>query len=360
MLVAAAVSTLTALAGPVCGAGRRPLVVVIGENEGTETTDFVVPYGVLSASGVAEVVDVSVNPGPIQMMPALTLKAKETIDSFDVQHPAGADYVIVPAMHRADEPKLRAWLRGQAERGATIVAICEGARVVAGAGLLENRSATTHWYALSSLEKEYPLTRWVRDRRYVSDGPVITTTGVSASLPASLALVERIGGRDRATALAAELGVPGWDDAHQSSRFHLSARHVATAAHNLLAFWNYERVGIPIAAGVDEIGLAFNADALGRTYRTTAVTIGTGPAPITSKRGLTILPDAVADGAAVDRIAALPDDVPPGRSLDRALAAIASSDGENTARFVALQLEYPWDDGATETPGEVAEHSRAD
>nr|QQZ51993.1 DJ-1/PfpI family protein [Phenylobacterium glaciei] len=80
-------------------------------------------------------------------------------------------------------------------QGATIVSICEGARVLANAGLLHDRRATTHWSALKGLTKAYPDTTWVRDRRYVQDGAVISTTGVSASIPASLALVEAIAGR---------------------------------------------------------------------------------------------------------------------------------------------------------------------
>lgn len=336
-----AIGALLCVASPASAADHRPLVAVIGENEGTETTDFVVPYGVLSASGAADVVDVAVHPGPLHMMPALTLQAKETIDSFDAEHPGGADYVIVPAVHRSDQPELLGWVREQAQRGATIVAICDGVKVVAGAGLLENREATGHWYSLPSLEKDYPRTRWVRDRRYVRDGPVVTTTGVSASLPASLALVESIAGPDRAADVARELGASGWDDAHQSSLYHLTARHVGTAARNLLAFWRYEQVGIPIAGGVDEIGLGFTADALARTYRTTAVTMARGATRVTSRRGLTILPD-VDEGAAVDRIERMRDDVPPAQALDETLAEIARVDGENTARFVALQLEYPW------------------
>src|SRR5262249_3941681 len=132
---------------------RRPLVAVIGENEGTEITDFVVPYGVLTASGVVDVVDVSVHPGPITMLPGMKLAATETAASFDAKHPSGANFVIVPAVHRPTDPTLLEWLRSQARRGATIVGVCDGVQVVAAAGLLEHRSATGHWYSFSTLEK---------------------------------------------------------------------------------------------------------------------------------------------------------------------------------------------------------------
>ncbi len=322
------------------GGAHRPLIAIIGDNDGTETTDFIIPYGVLTASGVADVVDVSVHAGPLILMPGLTIVAKETIDSFDAKHPGGADYVIVPAMHHADNPVLIAWLQKQAALHATTVGICDGAWVVGKAGLLENRSATGHWYSRSSLAKQYPHTQWINDRRYVEDDHLITTTGVTASLPVSLALVERIAGRERATALAHELGVSSWSAAHHSADFHLTARHVATAASNWLQFWRWESVAVPIDTNVDEISLSFTVDALGRTYRTSAYTVGRG-ATIRSKRGLTIVPDRQPDAAPATEIP-VPVDVGPGQALDRILDTITRRYGLNTARFVALLVEYPW------------------
>lgn len=70
--------------------------------------------------------------------------------------------------------------------------------MAANAGLLEGHRATGHWYSLPSLQK-FSGTTWIRDQRYVSDGVVVTTTGVTASIPASHALGEAIAGHNRAT-----------------------------------------------------------------------------------------------------------------------------------------------------------------
>ena len=75
-----------------------------------------------------------------------------------------------------------AWLREQAAAGATMVAICDGAEVLANAGVLRHRTATSHWYSRDSLQRRFTDTTWVDDRRYVMDGNVMTTTGVSASI----------------------------------------------------------------------------------------------------------------------------------------------------------------------------------
>jgi len=343
-LAAALLAALLALPARSEGDGARPIVAVVAANAGTETTDFVVPYGVLAASGAVDVVAVSTEPGPVTLMPALTVELDETIASFARRAPAGADVVVVPAVHGADDPTLIAWVRAQAERGARIVAVCDGVWVVARAGLLEGRTATGHWYSLDDLERDFPETRWVRDRRWVRDGPVVTTAGVTASLPASLALLEELAGRDAAARVARELGVARWDDAHDGAAFALDARHVATVARNWLAFWRHETVGVPIAGGVDEVALALTADALGRTYRTTVRTVAPSSAPVVTRRGLRVVPD-VADGtpeAAALRLREPLPEVAPAAALDATLATLAKRHDASTARLVALQLEYPW------------------
>src|SRR5262249_56785748 len=143
-------------------------------------------------------------------------------------------------LHDPADPTARAWIRTQSAKGATIVGICAGARVLAGAGLLRDRSATTHWYEVSGLRRDEPTVRWVRDRRYIADRGVVTTTGVTASIPVSLAIVEAIGGRARAETLARELGVEGWDARHDSAAFRLDRGNVLTAARNTLEFWNHD------------------------------------------------------------------------------------------------------------------------
>ncbi|HEX7761715.1 MAG TPA: DJ-1/PfpI family protein, partial [Caulobacteraceae bacterium] len=184
----------------------RPLVVVLADNAATETTDFAIPYGVLKESGAADVVSVSLRPGPVQLQMALKVATDQTAAQFDTAHPEGADLVIVPYLAKPDVAAVSAWLRGQYAKGATLMSICAGAENLAEAGLLDGRRAATHWHFIDRLEKTYPRTVWVRDRRYVQDGRIISTTGVSASVPASLAIVEAIGGRPLAAATAARLG----------------------------------------------------------------------------------------------------------------------------------------------------------
>src|SRR6516162_8877753 len=96
----------------------RPLIAVAGQSLGTETTDYLVPYGVLAQSGAAQVIALGTQAGPIQLMPALKIEPQATLAEFDARFPDGADYVIVPAVHDPSDPALVDWVRAQAHKGA--------------------------------------------------------------------------------------------------------------------------------------------------------------------------------------------------------------------------------------------------
>src|SRR5690606_540607 len=135
---------------------------------------------------------------------------------FDAQHPDGADYVIVPAMSRDDDPVVLSWLQQQSAKGAIVIGIGAGAKAVAAAGLLDGKPATTHWLYRNELLKRHRSVRYVPDRRVVVDGRVATSSAISGSLPMMLSLMEAIAGRDKAEAVAGDLGVERWDARHAS------------------------------------------------------------------------------------------------------------------------------------------------
>ena len=98
-------------------------------------------------------------------------------------------------MSRDDDPAVLAWIQGQAGKGAIIIGICAGAKVVAAARLLDGRRATTHWYFLREMLRRNPAIDYVPNRRMVVDQGVATTTGITASMPMMLTLIEAIAGR---------------------------------------------------------------------------------------------------------------------------------------------------------------------
>lgn len=121
---------------------ERPVIAILGDSVSTEITDFLLPYGVLQRAGVAHVFAVAAEGPLITMYTGLRVQADLDISAFDQRYPEGADYVIVPAMRRAQLAPMLAWLQAQADKGATVASICDGALVVANSGLLKGRRGT--------------------------------------------------------------------------------------------------------------------------------------------------------------------------------------------------------------------------
>src|SRR6266498_5004490 len=319
---------------------ERPLIAIIGINDATETTDYLMPYGILRRADVADVIALSTGLGPVTLFPALRVEPDATITDFDTRYPEGADYVIVPAMSRDDDPAALEWIRSQADKGATIIGVCVGARVVAETGLLDGKRATTHWYVLKGMLDRHPSIQYVPDRRLVADQNVVTTTGISASMPMTLTLIEAITGREKAEAVARDLGVEHWDISHNSAAFKMTRPFALTVLGNTLAFWNREQLGIELSPGIDEVSLALAADAWSRTYRSHALTFSGSAEAVTTQNGARILPNRVATSWPDERLIPI-GELPPVQVFDDTLQAIEERYGTRTAYVVAMPHEYP-------------------
>jgi putative intracellular protease/amidase len=320
---------------------QRPVIAVIGINDGTETTDYLMPTGILRRADIAEVLLVATGPGAVELYPALKVDADLTIEAFDARYPEGADYVLVPAMRRSDDGLVSSWLRQQAGAGAIVIGVCVGATVVANAGLLDGRRGTTHWFYVEDMIEAHPTIQYVPDRRFVVDRGVATTTGITASMPLSLTLIEAIAGRAKAEEVAREIGLSSWDARHRSDAFRFTREFAATVLANKLSFWNREEFSIELTPGMDEVTLALMADAWSRTYRSRAVAYAALPDAVVTRHGLRIHPERAISAALP--LPSLPIDHAgaPARALEQTLSDIHNRYGTRTGAAVAVQLEYP-------------------
>jgi len=299
----------------------------------------VIPFGVLSASGNAEVVSVSTLPGDVQMSPALKFRMRLTAAEFDSRFHEGADYVIVPAMVHDKDPALLTWIRTQAAKGGVIVSICDGAKVVANTGLMNGHRATAHWASESLRKAKYPEVHWEKNIRFVADGRIVSSAGISACIPISIALVEAIAGRDRAASLARELGVTDWSSKHNSDVFQFRLGEKPNSMGNEESA---ESFGVPVATGVDEVALALTAEVYSHTGRGQAVTLAASAAPVETLHGLLVVPDRIIGRPpAVDHLLPAIEQGSSTMALDKALAAIATSYGRPIAYQAARIMEYP-------------------
>jgi putative intracellular protease/amidase len=306
----------------------KPLVVILAEPRGTETTDLIAPYAVLAESGAVEVTIIAASLAPVRLMPGQAWIRPQTTYAALKREP---DVVIVPFMMPAWAPARDAWLRERARRGARIVSICAGAETLARAGLLDGREATTHWYELNRLAKAYPNVRWRRDRRWIVDGPVTTTAGVTASIPASLALLRDLAGETVMRETAARLGVPLPVQAHDGAAFRVGTDAAMTGLSGWANAWRAEKVSVRIEGGFDDLAFATALDAWSRTNRSEAFPSQSA----VSRHGLAVIAPAKLPSAARTVEA---------RNGDPAsvLEEIAGAYGKATARYVALTLEHPY------------------
>jgi putative intracellular protease/amidase len=318
----------------------RPLIAVVGENSSTVLSDYVIPYGVLSRSGVADVVSLATKPGLLKL-PPLQIQPDSTVAQFDAKYPQGADYVFVPAVMERSDPTLLAWVTAQAAKGATMVSICNGSIVLANAGLTRGHRVTGNWSTYKSRVSTYPDTQWVKNVRYVADGKIISSAGISAAMPTSIALVEAIAGTERAEALAKSLGVGYWGPKHDSDVFGFTAGDGASAISNAV-FHSRQQIGVPVSAGVDEIAVSFLAEAYSATMRAQVYAVGPTGAPVRTLGGLMLVPDRIAgQGKQLDLMLPTSNGTSAALVLDKAIEDIASRYGKSAARFVVLEAEYP-------------------
>lgn len=319
--------------------GELPVVVVVAQNKAV-LSDFVVPYGVLAQSGIAKVISVNVADGPLKAGP-LTLIPDMTAAEFDRAYPEGADYVIVPAT-ADDHAQEIAWLREQQTRGAAMVSICDGVELLAETGVLDGRHATGHWASLPGRRKDYPKVLWMTNVRYLADGSVASSAGVSASLPISLALVETIAGPTVAHETGHRFGVESWDPVHDSDVFKVGAADIAVHTVNT-HLKRDEVVAVTVHEGDDEVALSLHAEAWSRTMRDKVSLVSEHGGTVRMRGGLRVQTQA-ASSAKPDVRISLSEATPAGTALATDLDVISHRYGKGTARLAALGIEYPWGD----------------
>jgi AraC family transcriptional activator FtrA len=156
----------------------------------------------------------AVEPGPLRAAGGLALQVPHGLDALEA-----ADTIVIPGWRDADEPPpphvVQALRRAHA-RGARLCSICSGAFVLAHAGLLDGRKATTHWRYFAQLAASFPAIEIEPDALYVEDANVVTSAGSAAGLDMLLHLVRSDFGAAIANQVAQRLVMPAHRDGDQA------------------------------------------------------------------------------------------------------------------------------------------------
>jgi putative intracellular protease/amidase len=355
----------------------KPTAVVLLSNQGAEVTDVLAPYEVLSESGAFNVYAVAPErkavtlSGGLDVLPQLSLA--ELGQRLGGEDP---DVIVVPEMAYIGSPGHRPvaeWLREHAEGSGTVVSVCNGAQVLADAGLLDGRRATANWANMAEWERRYPDTEWERGLRYVEDGNVLTAAGVTSGISATLHVIRGYVGEEATAALAQKSGYPdqrvGDEPRIPADRLTVSDRalYVLWTAYG----WGKPRIGIVLTEGTSEIELASVLDVYPGpvlTANTTTLTPEGPRSPVRSEHSLYFVPRSDLDSApGLDRLLvpgrAAPSvtdprvhswahekglkpefihaDAPADFPLDATLSDLAKHENASVARFTARLLEYP-------------------
>src|SRR3984893_15473519 len=178
----------------------------------------------------------------IRITPSVAVSdIKEPIDTLLVSGGYGQ------AEASCDE-RLLAWLKARGERARRCGSICTGAFVLAAAGLLDGRRATTHWAMAEELGRRYPKVSVEVDRIFVRDGSLYTSAGVTAGIDLALGMIEEDHGRTLALRAARSL-VVHLKRAGGQSQFSnlLLAQFAASPAMRLVQDWALENLAADLS-----------------------------------------------------------------------------------------------------------------
>ncbi|NJM81446.1 MAG: helix-turn-helix domain-containing protein [Tabrizicola sp.] len=162
-------------------------------------------------------------PGPLRSIGGLSVSAEDGLDRL-----MDADVVLVPGWRGVDSPvprDLTEALCAVHARGARVASICSGAFVLAAAGLLDGRRATTHWRYANALSKACPQARIDPSILYTDDRGVMTSAGSAAGIDLCLHIVRQDFGVAVANAVARRLVLPAHRDGAQPQILAMPVPH---------------------------------------------------------------------------------------------------------------------------------------
>ncbi len=159
----------------------------VGEQDGREEfSPFSKPFRVVTIAANGKTVRCR---GGLLVHPLYTTEDHPPLDILVIPGGKGTLRVL-------NNTEILDWIAGQYEVVSLTVSVCTGAFLLAARGLLDDRSATTHWGGIEPMRHNYPSIDVREDARYVDSGDIITSAGVSAGIDAALYVVQRLLGEE--------------------------------------------------------------------------------------------------------------------------------------------------------------------
>jgi len=185
---------------------RKPITVAFYLQDGIEVLDFAGPMEVFAYAGF-KVFTVSKTKDPIISQGIL-----KVIPDYSIDNAPPSDMIAFFGGNtgKGFDDKVIAWLKSREKNTQYFFSVCTGAYALAKAGLLDNKTATTFHLSLDNLQKTYPKIDVRKDVRFVDNGTVITTAGISAGIDGALHLVAKLKGEQAAKDAAFYMEYDKW------------------------------------------------------------------------------------------------------------------------------------------------------
>jgi len=185
---------------------RKPISVAFYLQDGIEVLDFAGPMEVFAYAGF-KVFTVSKTKDPIISQGIL-----KVIPDYSIDDAPPSDMIAFFGGNAGNgfDDKVITWLKSREKNTQYFFSVCTGAYALAKAGLLDNKTATTFHLSLDNLQKNYPKIDVRKDVRFVDNGTVITTAGISAGIDGALHLVAKLKGEQAAKDAAFYMEYDKW------------------------------------------------------------------------------------------------------------------------------------------------------
>ena len=333
-------------------------VLIMADNDMTETFDMLTPYYLFNETGEANVYIAAQNKYPIVtengpfVLPHFTFSE---VDSLKIN----PDVIVIPYMHDPESAEKTTWIQKHVNDSILFLSICDGAWTAAASGVYDGVQLTSHATGHDKLKKKFTKPIWVQNTSVTESGNLYSTAGVSNATDGSLKVIQRLFGRETMLQVLKNIHYPHKDIRQDHFSNALTGSSKLSVLKKVL-FKENKTVGILLQNGMNEMDLAALFDINARTMPASILAIVAEGNSITTKHGLTIVSTDKINPGKIDELHVLKqndasekqasqfknadviyyDDRHGGYIIDACLKRIKENYGESFSNFVKLTLDY--------------------
>ena len=275
-------------------------VLIIADNNLTEMFDMMAPYFLFNATEKANVYIVAEKKYPITMNKGpyvLPHYNFQEIDSIKLH----ADVIVLPYMNDpAGQIKIE-WIKSHYSDSTIILSICDGAWTAAATGIYDGKPLTAHATDFKKVKKGFLKPNWVQQTSFTQSGNLFSTAGVSNAVEGSLAVIDKLFGREKMLAVLKMINYYEHDLLKKHKSIAIEGADQMSGLGKML-FYKNKNVGVLLQDGISEFELAGIFDTYNRTLPSSIKAFILNGTSVRSKYGLTLIPTGDLQESKIDEM----------------------------------------------------------